>query len=120
MPTIVNKGVEAAARMIAGVSPPAAFTYIAVGTGATEESGDDTQLEAETDRVAATCSFTTPGTSVWSVLYVADSDMDIREISIQNAASGGDMFLRHVLGENKNLSEGEAVEITITNTMVRV
>jgi len=122
---ITNAGIEAVARMLNGVSPPAAFTYIATGTGATAAAATDTALEAENTlygsaRAAATCSFSSPGTSQLTYNFVFNGTVIIREVSVQNASSGGDMLLRGVLSENKTFSDGEAVEITITNTMVRV
>lgn len=122
---VTNDGIEAMARMLNGVSPPAAFTYIATGTGATAPLATDTALESENTlngsaRAAATCSFSSPGTSQWTYNFVFSGTVIIREVSVQNAASGGTMLLRGVLSENKTFTDGEAVEITITNTMVRV
>lgn len=122
---ITDDGIEAMARMCNGVTPPAAFTYIGTGTGATAATTTDTALEAENttygaSRAAATCTFSSPGTSQWSYNFVFTGSVVIREVAIFNAASGGDMLLRNVLDENKSFSDGEAVEITITNTMVRV
>lgn len=122
---ISDGGVEATARMLNGVSPPAAFTYIATGTGATAASPTDTALEAENTlngsaRAAVTCSFSSPGTSQWTHNFVFNGTVIIREVAVLNAASGGTMLLRGVLSENKTFTDGEAVEITITNTMVRV
>lgn len=122
---LTDDGIEATARMLNGVSPPAAFTYIATGTGATAAASTDNALEAENTlygsaRAVATCSFSSPGTSQWTHNFVFNGTVIIREVSVQNASSGGDMLLRGVLSENKTFSDGEAVEITITNTMVRV
>ncbi|ALK06159.1 hypothetical protein SAMN02910340_02103 [Methanosarcina thermophila] len=112
------------ARMLNGVSAPDPFIYIATGTGATAESTSDTALENENaqygaQRVQANCSFTSPGTSVWSYLFAFTGSVIIRELGILNAASGGTLLLRHVLSENKPYSDGESVEIAITNTMMR-
>lgn len=122
---ITNTGIEATARMLNGVSPPAPFTYISTGTGATPALATDTTLEAENTlngsaRAAAACSFSSPGTSQWTHNFVFSGTVIIREVAVQNAASGGIMLLRGVLSENKTFTDGEAVEITITNTMVRV
>jgi hypothetical protein len=111
--------------MLNNVTPPAAFTYIGTGTGATAAASTDTTLETENtlygaSRAAATCTFASPGTSQWSYNFVFTDSVTIREVGIFNAASGGDMLLRNVLSENKTFTDGEAVEITITNTMVSV
>lgn len=124
MSTITDDGIEATARMLNNVTPPAAFTYIGTGTGATAESTTDTTLGTENTlygagRAAATCTFTSPGTSQWTNMFAFTGSVTIREVGIFNAASGGDMLLRHVLTENKTFTDGESVEITITNTMVR-
>jgi len=122
---ITDDGIEAIARMLNGVSPPAAFTYIATGTGATAAASTDTTLEAENTaygsaRAVATCSFASPGTSQLTYNFVFTGTVIVREIAVFNAASGGDMLLRGVLSENRTFGDSEALEITITNTMVRV
>jgi len=124
MVTITNKGLEAYARMISGVSAPSAFTYMSTGTGSGEESTSDTALEAANtsnglQRQAATCTFASPGTSQWNKLFTATGAGTIREVGIHNASSGGDMLLRHLLSENKSYASGDSVEITITVTIGR-
>lgn len=109
--------------MIIGLSPPAPYTYMATGTGAGAESSASTKLENENtkygaQRAQANLSYISLGVSQWSILYAFTGSVTIREIGIFN--STGDMFLRHVLNENKNYSDGESVEITITNTNTRV
>lgn len=123
-PVITDDGLEAMARMLNNVSSPAAFTYIATGTGATAAAASDTDLETENttygaERQAATCSFSSPATSQWTYNFVFSGNVTIRELGIFNAADGGDMLMHQVLDENKNFVDGEAVEITMTNTMVR-
>jgi hypothetical protein len=122
---ITDDGIEAMARMLIGVSPPAAFTYIATGTGATAAASTDTTLGSENTtngaaRAVATCSFASPGTSQLTYNFVFTGSVTVREIAVFNAASGGDMLLRGVLSENRTFGDSEALEITITNTMVRV
>jgi hypothetical protein len=125
MSTITNFGLETTARMIMGLSPAAAFTYIATGTGSAAESTADSALGVENtslgaERAAATCTFSSPGTCQWSKNFVFSGNVTLREIGIFNAASGGNMFLRHVLSANKVYTDGESVEITITNTLSRI
>lgn len=110
--------------MLCGDSAPAPFIFIATGTGATVESAGHTALASENtsngaQRVQATCTFVSPGTSQWSYLFAFSGSVIIRELGIFNALVGGTMLLRHVLSDNKNFSDGESVEITITNTMLR-
>lgn len=111
--------------MIIGESPPDPFVYMATGTGAGAESTASTALESENtqygaQRAQATVSYVSLGISQWSILYAFTGPVTIRELGIFNAPVGGDMFLRHVLSENKTYSDGESVEITITNTNTRV
>lgn len=111
--------------MVIGASPPDPFVYMATGTGARAESTADTALENENvrygaQRAQATVSYVSLGVSLWSNLYAFTGPVTIRELGIFNAPVGGDMFLRHVLSENKTYSDGESVEITITNTNTRV
>ncbi len=111
--------------MIIGASPPDPFVHMATGTGAGAESAASTALENENtqygaQRAQATVSYVSLGISQWSILYAFTGPVTIRELGIFNASVGGDMFLRHVLSENKNYSDGESVEITITNTNTRV
>lgn len=108
--------------MIVGVSPPNPFIYMGTGTGATAERPSHTSLENENtqygaQRVQTSVSYVSLGVSQWSNLYAFTGPVTIRELGI---FSDTDMFLRHVLNENKYYSDGESVEITITNTMVRV
>lgn len=109
--------------MIIGASPPDPFVYMATGTGAGAESTASTALENENtqygaQRAQATVSYVSLGISQWSILYAFTGPVTIRELGIFN--SENKMFLRHVLSENKNYSDGESVEITITNTNTRV
>lgn len=114
---------EGSARLLIGLNPPTPYTYMATGTGAGAESPTSTALENENtqygaQRAQANLSYISLGVSQWSILYAFTGSVTIREIGIFN--STGDMFLRHVLNENKNYSDGESVEITITNTNTRV
>lgn len=125
MATITDIGIETMARMLTNTSPGAAFTYLATGTGTTAESASDTALVSENasygaQRAAATCSFTAPGTSTWTKLFSFTGNVTIREIGIFSASSAGNMFMRHLLTANKTYSDGESVEITITNSVSRV
>lgn len=124
MATITDVGIEATARLINGVSAPTSFTYLATGTSSTAESTGDTALGSENTlygsaRAAATCGYISPGISTWVKLFAFSGSVTIREIGIFNASSNGSLFIRHVLADNKTYSDGESVEITITNTTAR-
>jgi hypothetical protein len=125
MATITSKGVETSARMIANISPAAAFTYLATGSGSTAESASSTALAAENtqyggERAAADCAFTAPGTVSWSKLFSFSGTVIIREIGVFNAAAAGDMFLRVLLNSNKTYEEGMSALITITTAVASV
>jgi hypothetical protein len=122
MGTITTKGIETAARMIANVSPAAAFTYMATGTGSAAESASDTALGTENtlygaERAAATCTFTAPGTIQWQNLFSFSDNVTIRELAIFNDPTAGDMYLRIRLANNKDYEEGFSALITITTTV---
>ena len=111
--------------MIIGASPPDPFIYMATGTGARAESTADTALENENtqygaQRAQATVSYVSLGISQWSILYAFTGPVTIRELGIFNAPVGGDMFLRHVLSENKAETGGESVEIKIKKKKKRI
>ncbi len=96
---------------------------MATGTGAGAESSGSTALDTENtqygaQRAAATVTYVSLGISQWSILYAFTGPVTIRELGIFN--DDNEMFLRHVLSENKTYADGESVEITITNTNVRV
>lgn len=124
MVTITNDGVEEVARKINGVSPEAAFTYMATGSGSTAELVTQGALTTENTlngsaRAAATCTYEATGISKWVKTFNFTGAVTLREIGIFTAASAGTMFCRHVLVADKVYANGESVEITITNTTAR-
>lgn len=125
MVTIVDAGIEETARKINGVSPGAAFTYMATGSASTAETTSQIGLGAENttngaQRAAATCTYEATGISKWVKTFSFTGPVTLREIGIYNASSGGTMFCRHVLSADKVYANGESVEITITDTLSRV
>lgn len=125
MATIADLGLEAVARMIMGLSPPDPFNIMGTGTSATAEDPTQTALGAENtgsgaQRAVATTSYPGLGISQWSILYAFTGAVTIRELALFNALVAGIMYMRHVLSENKNYTDGESVEITIQNYSTRV
>jgi hypothetical protein len=122
MATITGTGIAAMARMIAGVSPPDPFTFLATGSGSTVESADDTALAAENtqygaERAAAVCVYSALNTVRWSRVIEFSGNVTIQEIGVFNAAAAGDMFLRVLLAQALVFASSDQVEITITHTM---
>jgi hypothetical protein len=125
MVTLVDVGLAAVAKMINGAETIAAFTYMATGSGTTDESTSQTALIAENtsngaSRGAATCTYETLGISKWVRTFTFTGSVTINELGIFNASSGGTMLMRHKLAATKSYSDGESVEITLTNTSSRV
>jgi hypothetical protein len=124
MGTISDLGIDAMARMLNGVSAPAAFTYMANGSGATAENFTQTQLVSENSlsgsaRKAATCTFTSPGTSTWVATWYITGNVTIREFGIFNASSTGTMLYRRVLEANRSLVDGDSIESTVVHIFQR-
>jgi hypothetical protein len=124
MGTTSDKGLESMARMINGVSAPAAFTRIANGTGSTAEANNQTALVTENTlygaaRKVATCTFTSPATATWDALFSFTGNVTVRELGIFNAASSGDMLYRRLLASNRSYVDGDSMEVIITHTFAR-
>jgi hypothetical protein len=124
MATITDAGLAVVAKRLNGSGADAAFTYIATGSGSTAESTSHTALVAENTangsaRATATCTQENTGDSKWVKTFTFTGNVTVREISIQNAPSGGTMYLRHVLASNREYENGQSLEITITNTTSR-
>lgn len=113
MTTVTDVGREAVAKLINGVGSVAAFTYLARGTGSTEESTTDTALANETARVAATCSYEAGQIARWYAEVNISSAETVREIAVFNAATGGTMLLRHVYTEDQVCEAGDILQITV-------
>ena len=125
MVTLVDAGLSAVAQMINGSGTIAPFTYMATGSGTTEESTSQTALIAENTlygsaRAQATCTYETLGISKWVHTFTFTNNLTVGELGIFNNSSAGTMLMRHKLAATKNYSNGESVEITLTNTSSRV
>lgn len=121
MATFVDKGIECVAKLVNGVLT-APFTYIAVGSGATTEATDQTALVTEITgsglaRASATCAYEATGKATWSKEFTSTADgMQINEVGIFNAASAGDLLMRHKYSSAKALDNGESITISIVFT----
>lgn len=116
---ITNAGFAAMASRLNGSGAEAAFTYIALGTGATAATVSDTTLQTEIttnggQRAAATASRTTTGVSNDTAqllkVFTVTADFVITESGVFNAASGGVMLSRQ-LPSAINLLSGKSLEV---------
>lgn len=125
MATVTDIGIEAVAKLITGVDGLDPFTFMGNGSGTTAEGVTQTALVTENTltgsaRKSATCTYIAPGISEWVALFTFSGSVTINEIAIFNAISAGVMLLRHKLGAQKQYSDGESVQITVTTTTARV
>ena len=118
MSTLMNAGKAEIAKLLNGTDTPTAFTYMAIGSGSTAEAATQTTLVTEIttnggQRAAATCSYVANYTARWTKLFKFTGNVTLREVGIFNAASSGDMLLRHVYPADKTYVNGESVEIIV-------
>lgn len=118
MATLTNAGKAHIAKLLNGVDSPAAFTYMAIGSGSTAEAATQTALVAEITtnggaRAAATCSYVANYTARWTKLFNFTGNVTLREVGIFSAPSNGTMLLRHVYPADKTYVNGESVEIIV-------
>jgi len=123
MGTITNTGLEYIAKNLNGLVD-SEFTYIAIGTDSTAESTSNTSLGAENTtlgaaRKQATCAYTSPGTASFNALFSFSGNVTVREVGIFDAPSGGHLLYRRVLAANRNYSDGDAAEFTVTIPFTR-
>jgi len=123
MVTIVNDGLEYAAKLLNGISV-IPFIYMANGSGSTGEAVDETALVTENttggmDRKEATCSYEADYKAKWVASWTASGAQTIREIGIFNDDTAGKMLLRHVYASNKTLADGETITLNLILTMAR-
>lgn len=118
---ITNAGLAAIADLIGGVTPIAAFDYIAVGTGTTAAAAGDTTLETEiTDSGLARAQDASPTRSTttqtndtleinysWSVT----GTKAVTEMGLLNAASSGTLVGRNVFAA-VNVANGDTLNGT--------
>jgi len=104
------------------------FDYIAIGTGTTTPTADDTALEAEVARKAAvgsreTTAFANDTAKLVTTFSSADGltgTHNISEIGVFNAETGGVMLLRKTFdAKSVNWDDGDTLEATATVQMVQ-
>lgn len=117
---ITNAGFAGVASRINGADSEAAFTYLAVGTGATAANAADTTLQAEIvdsglQRAAATCTrVTTTQTNDTAQLvktFSVTGTKAVTECGALNAASTGTLLGRQVFSAI-NVVSGDSLAIT--------
>lgn len=90
------KALRANLRIGSGTAP----THIAIGTGTTEEAVDDSAMETEVDRQAATRSrvtiTVTDDASQYTYTFTLAADTDVTEAGLLNAGSGGTLCYHRV------------------------
>lgn len=126
--SITATGMAAIADLIDGISAPASFTTLAIGTGITNDAVANTALQTEKKR--KTCTPTrvtttqTNDTCQWSTTFSVsdttptnDSTDAIDEVGIENGTPG--TLLLHIAGSNYgtadtcNWSTGDTYTLTI-------
>lgn len=117
---VVNAGLAGAAGRLNGSGSPAAFTYIALGTGTTAAAATDTALEAEIttnggERAAATPSLVTTtvanDTAQLQKTFTFTGSLAITESGVLNAASTGVLLARQVFS-TINVANLDSLQIT--------
>lgn len=122
MATLTNTGKSQTAGLINGLET-SPFTYIALGSGSTEEASSDTELESEisTDggerteagTISQTTTSTTDDTAHWEHTFNFNGNLTINEVGLFDSDSGGNMYMRHVLGTERNVTNGDTLTVTI-------
>ena len=117
---ITNAGFAGAAGRLMGSGAPAAFTYIAVGTGTTAAAVTDTTLQTETatsglSRVSGTVSLVTTtvtnDTAQVTNTFSVTGTVAVTESGVLNAASVGTL-LCHQVFTAINVINGDSLAIT--------
>jgi hypothetical protein len=123
MATITNKGLEIKAKLLNGVASTP-FTYVALGSGTTDEANDQTALVTEITtnggaRAAATCEYEADYKAKWTKTFNFTGSLSVNEVGIFDAASNGNMLMRHKFSATKSVENGDSLAITIKETESR-
>ena len=119
---IQNAGKAESAALIVDTASPAAFTYLAVGTGTGAFDATDTTLDAEiTDSGLARASATvtrvtttvTNDTAQLSKAFSVTGTKTLGEQATFNAASAGDMLQRTALSPTRAVVNGDTYTLTV-------
>lgn len=119
---ITNAGVVGIAGRINASGAPAAFTYIALGTGDTAAAGADTELEAEIAtsggaRASATASLVTTDIEDDTAQlqktfnFTTGAAFAITESGVLNADTDGTLLARQVFSAI-NVASGDSLQVT--------
>jgi hypothetical protein len=117
---VTNAGFAGSAGRLMGSGAPAAFTYIAVGTGTTAAAVTDTALQTETStsglgRVAGTVSLVTTtvtnDTAQVTNTFSVTGTVAVTESGILNAASTGTLLCHQVFSAI-NVASGDSLQVT--------
>lgn len=122
---ITNVGVAGLASLLNGESS-SAFNYIALGEGTSPADVDDVALETEVtfgggSRALGTTSMATTtltdDTAEIEATFNITADVDLTEIGLFNASSGGTLAARRVFSE-VSLGNGDTVIVTWSLTVL--
>ena len=118
---LTDAGMAGIAARINGTGTPAAYTYIAVGTGTTGALAADTTLEAEiTDSGLAratdasptvTTTTVTNDTAVCDVTFTVTGTKAVTECGLLNAAAAGTLLFHDVFSAY-NVVNGDTLIVT--------
>lgn len=117
---VTNAGMAGVASRVNGDGAEAAFTYIALGTGATAANAADTTLQTEIttnggQRAAATASRTTTDvandTATLVKTFTFTGSFAITESGVLNAAAAGVLLARQVFSAI-NVVSGDSLQVT--------
>lgn len=110
---ITNVGAAEVAGLINGVTT-GPFSYIAIGSGTTSPSRNDTALQSELARGNATESRTTTDvtddTAQWEYTFTASAAWAVSEMGVFDASTGGVMLTR-VTFSTINLAQNDQLHV---------
>ena len=119
---VVNVGLDEVAHLIAGISSPVAFGYMALGTSATSPSAGQTALGTEVKRSSVTATDAGVGILTYDKTFTFNSgeSYTITEYGLFNDVSSGEMLNRltdggHAVDVNNNLRV--IITITVSNSL---
>lgn len=123
MATLVNAGLEYLAKLMVGVSTNP-FKYIALGSGTTDEAITQTALDTEIttfggSRALGTGSYEADYKGVCAKTFSFTGNLSINECGLFDAASTGNMAIRHKFSTTRSVVNGDSIAITFKTTFTR-
>jgi len=122
MATIPETGLIAIATALARSN----YWYVEIGTSSTAENVNQTALvtpitsDGMGRTVAPAAYEATAKTAITATMGAASGALTtIREVAVLDAASGGNMLIRHVWGSNKSVAIGDSLVIPFKITAAR-